>query len=93
MSGDTRNVQVLNELNEDVVTVLNNALEALGARSVKSFSGSQLKALKKNKMSELFHDTLSLLPDIISAITFDVAEAPNSFKRQMFKSQQTIIKL
>ena len=93
MSGDTRNVQVLNELKEDAVTVLNNALEALGARSVKSVSGSQLKALKKNKMSELFHDTLSLLADITSVITSDFAEAPNSVKRQMFESQQTIIKL
>ena len=93
MSGDTRNAQVLNELKEDAVTVLNNALEALGARSVKSVSGSQLKALKKKKMSELFHDTLSLLADITSAITSDFAEVPDSVKRQMFESQQTIIKL
>ena len=93
MSGDTRNAQVLNELKEDAVTVLNNALEALGARSVKCVSGSQLKALKKNKMPELFRDTLSLLADITSVITSDFAEAPNSVKTQMFESQQTIIKL
>ena len=93
MAENTRNVQVLNELREDAVIVLNAAVEALGVRSVGQVSSNHLKSLKKDKMSELFHQSLSLLADIVSEITTDFEMATKSVKQQMFESQQTIIKL
>ena len=93
MAEHTRNVPVLNELREKAVRFLNDVTGSLGVWNMDQVSSYHLKSVKKDKMSELFQQSMSLLGEIVSVITTDFEMAPKSVKQQMFESQQTIIKL